>query len=163
VNVIRIGSFSKTLSASVRCGYIAARAEWIETLVDIQVATSFGGASAVAARLVFDSLMDTGYRRHVEGLRRRLSAARRDVSSKLADLGVTTWVKPGGGFYLWARLPDGRDASVVARAALEQGVILAPGDVFSVNLQASDFVRFNVGQMQSPRVYEMLKTALASS
>ena len=28
--VIRIGSFSKTLSASVRCGYIAARPDWIE-------------------------------------------------------------------------------------------------------------------------------------
>ena len=41
--VIRIGSFSKTLSASVRCGYIAGRADWIEGLIDLQVATSFGG------------------------------------------------------------------------------------------------------------------------
>jgi len=32
-HVIRIGSFSKTLSPSVRCGYIAARADWIEGLV----------------------------------------------------------------------------------------------------------------------------------
>jgi len=51
--VIRIGSFSKTLSASIRCGYIAARADWIEALVDLQVATSFGGPSPVAAELVF--------------------------------------------------------------------------------------------------------------
>src|SRR5207302_5871603 len=41
--VIRIGSFSKTLSASLRCGFIAARADWIEQLVDLQVATGFGG------------------------------------------------------------------------------------------------------------------------
>ncbi|WP_163364336.1 aminotransferase class I/II-fold pyridoxal phosphate-dependent enzyme, partial [Klebsiella aerogenes] len=34
--VIRIGSFSKTISASARCGYIAARAEWIDGLVDLQ-------------------------------------------------------------------------------------------------------------------------------
>ena len=47
--VIRIGSFSKTLSASIRCGYIAARADWIEALTDLQVATSFGGPSPVAA------------------------------------------------------------------------------------------------------------------
>ena len=32
--VIRIGSFSKTLSASIRCGYITARADWINGLVD---------------------------------------------------------------------------------------------------------------------------------
>ena len=50
--VIRIGSFSKTLSASVRCGYIAARADWIEGLVDLQVATSFGGPSPVATELI---------------------------------------------------------------------------------------------------------------
>ena len=47
--VIRVGSFSKTLSASVRCGYVAARADWIESLLDLQIATSFGGPSPVAA------------------------------------------------------------------------------------------------------------------
>lgn len=160
VNVIRIGSFSKTLSASVRCGYIAARTDWIEAMVDLQVATHFGGASPVAGRLVFDSLMDSGYRRHVEALRRRLSGARRDASVRLADLGVRTWVTPRGGFYLWTQLPDDRNASDVARHALAEGVILAPGDVFSVAQQAGAFMRFNVAQMQDPRVYAVLERAL---
>ncbi|WP_454761691.1 aminotransferase-like domain-containing protein [Caulobacter segnis] len=159
-NVIRIGSFSKTLSASVRCGYIAARQDWIEALVDLQVATNFGGASPMASRLVFDSLMDTGYRRHVEALRRRLSGARRDATTRLANLGVKPWVTPRGGFYLWGRLPDGHDASDLARAALEQDVILAPGNVFSAAQTAPDFMRFNVGQMQDPRVFAVLKAAL---
>jgi len=163
VNVIRIGSFSKTLSASVRCGYIAARPDWIEAMVDLQVATNFGGASPVAARLIFDSLMDSGYRRHVEALRRRLSGARRGAATKLADLGVRTWVTPRGGFYLWGQLPDGKDASAVARTALAEDVILAPGDVFSAAQTASDFMRFNVGQMQDPRVFKVLKDALGST
>lgn len=163
VNVIRIGSFSKTLSASVRCGYIAARPDWIEAMVDLQVATHFGGASPVAAQLVFSSLMDSGYRRHVEALRRRLSGARRDATARLADLGVRIWVTPRGGFYLWGRLPDGKDASDIARAALDEDVILAPGNVFSVAQQASDFMRFNVGQMQNPRVFEVLKGALRAT
>ena len=163
VNVIRIGSFSKTLSASIRCGYIAARPDWIEAMVDLQVATNFGGASPAAAQLIFNSLMDSGYRRHVEALRRRLSSARRDATAKLADLGVRTWVTPRGGFYLWGRLPDGKDSSNIARAALDQDVILAPGNVFSVAQDASDFMRFNVGQMQNSRVFEVLKEALASA
>jgi DNA-binding transcriptional MocR family regulator len=50
--VIRIGSFSKTLSSSIRCGYIAARADWIEGLIDLQVATSFGGPSPVVTELI---------------------------------------------------------------------------------------------------------------
>lgn len=162
-NVIRIGSFSKTLSASVRCGYIAARPDWIEAMVDLQVATHFGAASPVAAQLVFDSLMDSGYRRHVEALRRRLSGARRDATARLADLGVRTWVTPRGGFYLWGRLPDGKDAADIARAALAEDVILAPGNVFSVAQAASGFMRFNVGQMQDPRVFDVLKRALATT
>ena len=163
VNVIRIGSFSKTLSASVRCGYIAARPDWIEAMVDLQVATHFGGASPVAAQLVFTSLMDSAYRRHLEALRRRLSGARREATTRLADLGVTAWVTPRGGFYLWGRLPDGKDASDIARAALDQDVILAPGNVFSVAQQASGFMRFNVGQMQDPRVFAVLRSALAGA
>lgn len=50
--VIRLGSFSKTLSALIRCGYIAARADWIEGLIDLLVATSFGGLSPVATELI---------------------------------------------------------------------------------------------------------------
>ncbi len=163
VNVIRIGSFSKTLSASVRCGYIAARPDWIEAMVDLQVATNFGGASPMAAQLIFDSLMDSGYRRHVEALRRRLSTARREATTKLADLGLRTWVTPRGGFYLWTRLPDGQDASDIARVALAEDVILAPGDVFSAAQMAWDFMRFNVGQMRDPRIFEVLKRVLAKA
>ena len=159
-NVIRIGSFSKTLSASVRCGYIAARPDWIEALIDLQVATNFGGASPVAAQLIFDSLMDSGYRRHMEALRRRLSGARRDTAARLASLGLRNWVTPRGGFYLWCQLPDGRDAAELAQAALQKGVILAPGNVFSAAQEASDFMRFNVAQMMDHRVYEVLKAGL---
>ncbi|MEW6257562.1 MAG: PLP-dependent aminotransferase family protein [Pseudomonadota bacterium] len=159
-SVIRIGSFSKTLSASARCGYIAARPDWIEALVDLQVATNFGGPNPVAAQLIFDSLMDSGYRRHIEALRQRLSRARRDTGIQLADLGLRAWVMPRGGFYLWCQLPDGRDAADLAQVALREGVILAPGNVFSAAQQASDFMRFNVTQMQDPRVYEVLKAGL---
>ena len=81
--MIRIGSFSKTLSASVRCGYIAARPDWIEGLVDLQVATSFGGPSPVAAELVASVLADGSYRKHLEELRRRLARARRETAEQL--------------------------------------------------------------------------------
>ena len=49
--VIHIGSFSKTLSASARCGFLAARPEWIDALTDLKIATSFGGGR-LAAELV---------------------------------------------------------------------------------------------------------------
>ena len=161
--VIRVGSFSKTLSASIRCGYVAARPDWIEALVDLQVATSFGGPSPVAAELVAGTLADGSYRKHLEGLRRRLSRARREAATRLAGLGIEPWLLPRGGYTLWCCLPDGRDAAEIARRTLRDGLVLAPGNVFSVAQTAGGFMRFNVAQMSDPRVYEGLARALADA
>lgn len=161
--VIRIGSFSKTLSASIRCGYVAARADWIEALIDLQVATSFSAVSPVATELIFAALSDGSYRKHMETLRRRLVRARRDTAVKLEAFGFSPWLMPRGGFFLWCCLPDGQDAAAVARAALHENVVLAPGDVFSVSQTAPDFMRFNVAQMAEPRVFAVLESALAAA
>ncbi|MDQ8726763.1 PLP-dependent aminotransferase family protein [Bradyrhizobium sp. LHD-71] len=157
--VIRIGSFSKTLSASIRCGYIVARPDWIEGLVDLQVATNFGGPSPVAAELVFGTLSDGSYRKHLTGLRSRLAKRRREIVGQLEEINVHPWTLPRGGFYLWCHLPDGRDAAEVAKAALREGVVLAPGNVFSVTQSATDLMRFNVAQM-NPRVLSVLEQSL---
>lgn len=158
--VIRIGSFSKTLSASIRCGYIAGRADWIEGLIDLQVATSFGGPSPVAVELVSGALGDGSYRKHLEGLRRRLARTRRETASRLETLCIRPWIMPRGGFYLWCRLPLGRDGAEVAKLALRENVVLAPGNVFSTAQSAPDMMRFNVAQMGDPRIFDVLEKAL---
>ena len=155
--VIRIGSFSKTLSASLRCGYIAARADWIEGLVDLQVAISFGGPGPVAAELVAGILAGGGYRKHMEEVRRRLALARREIAARLETLGITPWLMPRGGFYLWCHLPDGVDSAELARLAVARDVVLAPGNVFSVAQNAGGFMRFNVAQSRDPRMMEVLR------
>ncbi|HWX49330.1 MAG TPA: PLP-dependent aminotransferase family protein [Roseomonas sp.] len=158
--VIRIGSFSKTLSASIRCGYIAGRADWIEVLIDLQVATNFGGPSPVSVELVTRTLSDGSYRKHLDALRRRLSKARREAGARLAALGIQPCLMPRGGFYLWCHLPDGLDAAQVARVALRENLVLAPGNVFSLSRSASEFMRFNVAHMIGPRVFEALAQVL---
>lgn len=158
--VIRIGSFSKTLSAAVRCGYIAGRADWIEGLVDLQVATSFGGPSPIAAELIADVLTGGSYRKHMAELRQRLSRARDRTAERLARLGIAPWIMPRGGFYLWSRLPDGLDSADVARRCMDMGVVLAPGNVFSASQTAAPFLRFNVAQSDSQRVEYALRASI---
>ena len=160
--VIRIGSFSKTLSASIRCGYIAARADWIEGLVDLQVATCFGGPSPVVTELIAGVLAGGGYRKHMEDLRQRLARARRKMVSRLEPLAIRPWLMPRGGFYLWCCLPEGQDSAALARLAVEENVVLAPGNVFSVSQTASSFMRFNVAQSDDPRIVAILRRALNS-
>jgi DNA-binding transcriptional MocR family regulator len=154
--VIRIGSFSKTLSAAVRCGYIAARPDWVEGLIDLQIATNFGGPSPLASEIITHMLAGGGYRKHMEDVRRKLVRVRRETAERLSRLGIEPWLMPRGGIYLWCRLPEGLDSGEVAQAALAQGVVLAPGNVFSVSQSAGNFMRFNVALMIEPRIYTVL-------
>lgn len=157
--VIHIGSFSKTLSAAARCGYVAARPEWIESLVDLKIATSFGGGR-LAAELVHSVLSDGGYRKHLEGLRARLAQSMTMVGSSLRRLGLEPWLEPQAGMFLWCRLPDGRDAADVARFALARGVVLAPGNAFSLSQSATGYLRFNVSQSMDETMFGVLEEAL---
>lgn len=157
--VIQIGSFSKTLSASARCGYIAAKREWIDGLIDIKIATSFGGGR-LSADLTYAVLSDGGYRKHLETLRARLSQARLSTMTRLQTLGISPWIEPDAGMFLWCRLPEGLDAADVARAALKDNLVLAPGNAFSHAQAATGFMRFNVAQMADEVVFRKLEAAL---
>ncbi|KPF46937.1 PLP-dependent aminotransferase family protein [Rhizobium sp. AAP43] len=157
--VIHIGSFSKTLSASARCGFVAARPEWIEGLVDLKIATSFGGGR-LTSELTLQVLSDGSYRKHMEGLRARLALAMRQASTRLQSLGIRPWIEPQAGMFLWCQLPDGADAASVALAALEQKVVLAPGNAFSLSQSATSFMRFNVSQTLDDRVFAVLAAVL---
>ena len=156
--VIRIGSFSKTLSAAARCGYIAARGEWMDGLVDLKIATSFGGGP-LDAGLVLSVLGDGGYRRHLDGMRARLARAMADVAARLREFGIVPWIEPQAGMFLWCSLPDGVDASELAKKALAHNVVLAPGNVFSVSQSAGNQMRFNVSQCPD-KVFDVLRLVM---
>jgi DNA-binding transcriptional MocR family regulator len=157
--VVHIGSFSKSLSAAVRCGYIVARHDWIEGLIDLKIATSFG-SGRLSSELVLSVLKDGTYRKHMEALRERLSRSMGPVSAKLSALGIKPWIEPRGGMFLWCALPEGIDAADVARRALVENVVLAPGNAFSVAQSAGRFLRFNVAQCTDPRVFKVLERAM---
>ncbi|MBD8678966.1 aminotransferase-like domain-containing protein [Sphingomonas sp. CFBP 13720] len=155
---IRIGSFSKSLSAAIRCGHIAARPDWIEALADLRIATSMSG-SPLAANLLHAVLTDGSYRRRVEGVRTRLARATANVVTRLRAVGIEPWIEPAAGIFLWARLPDGVDAVDLARQAIAEGIVLAPGPVFSTSGGWRDHMRFNVARSDDDRLYGFLESA----
>lgn len=157
--VVHIGSFSKTLSASVRCGFIAAPRPWIEDLADLKLATSFG-SGRIAAELVLALLKDGSYRRHLDRLRGRLSQAMENTIAKLKPLGIEPWLTPKAGLFLWCKLPEGIDAASVARRALAENVVLAPGNAFSLSQSANGFLRFNAAQSEEERIFRVLEKAM---
>jgi DNA-binding transcriptional MocR family regulator len=157
--VILIGSFSKTLTGASRCGFIVARGDWIEGLTDIALATSFG-TNDLSAQATHRLLLDGSYRSHLDSLRPRLARAMAFTTENLDRLGFTLWGRPESGMFLWAQLPEGLDSSEVAIRALEHGLVLAPGNVFSVSQTASQFLRFNVSQCTNKRVFDLLAESI---
>ena len=157
--VVSIGSFSKTLSAAVRCGFIAVRADWVEPLIDLKLATSFGNGQ-LAASVVHRLLVDGTYRRHLEGMRAKLADSMGETIRRLTQAGLDVWTRPRAGMFVWARLPASLDAAEIARHALVDNVVLAPGNVFSASQSAAGFLRFNVSQCNRPRAYETLQRAM---
>jgi len=159
--VVHIGSFSKTISAAVRCGFIAAPQGWIDDLVDLKIATSFGGGR-LSAELVLSLLKDGSYRKHMDALRQRLAKAMEKTIARLGVMGIEPWIRPQAGIFLWCRLPDGLDAAAIARSALAENVVLAPGNAFSLSHSAGSFLRFNVAQSSDERIFKVLESAMRS-
>ena len=157
--VIHIGSFSKTLSGAVRTGYIATKPEWIEDLTDIKIATSFGGNN-LSSEILFSALTDGSYRKYLDELKIDLAQAMDATVKKLEKMGITPWVKPQAGLFLWCELAEHFDTARIAQYCLEQGVILAPGNAFSQSQNFKNFIRFNVAQCQDPKVFEVLSHAI---
>lgn len=160
--VIQIGSFSKTLSASARCGYIVTRKEWLDPLVDMKIASNFAG-SQISEAVVLEVLKDGSYRRHMEALKARLAKAKADVVQTLRSLGIEPWTDPQAGIFLWCRLPSGVDAAHMARHALTENMVLAPGNVFSQSDTASTYMRFNVSQCDQPQFASILRRAMTEA
>lgn len=157
--VISIGSFSKTMSAACRCGWIACRKEWLEGLADLKLATALT-SNELSAQLVYAMLKDGSYRRHVAAIRERLGRAAVTVRRQIEQAGLTLWMEPSGGMFLWARLPGDVDATEVARQAAREGVAMAPGNVFSVSRSTGDYLRFNIAQSRHERIYDCLARAI---
>jgi len=157
--VIYVGSCSKTLSASLRCGFICTRRDWIDSLVDLRLSTTFGG-NEVATRAVHRLLLDGSYRKHMQTTQAKLAAAHAKTSTRLMESGLRQWCQPRGGLFVWAELPDGLDAADVTRHALREAVMLAPGDVFSCNRSARGYLRFNVSQCNEARIFEILQRCI---
>ena len=157
--VIQIGSFTKTLSAAIRCGYIIAEEEMIDQLIDLNIATHFN-TSHLNAEIIYQALIDSSYLRHIEWLKKQLQKTMSETVKKLAVLGIYPVILPKAGIFLWCQLPVHIDAAKLSQLCLDKGIILAPGNSFSQSKNAAQFIRFNAAQCIDKKVFDVLAAAL---
>ncbi len=148
--VIYVSSFSKTLSAALRVGYIAASPKMIHALCDLKMVTLVA-TSEFAERVVYD-LIETGqYRKHIARLRTKLEQVKGPALRDLEALGLDVFAPHGGAYYLWCRLPAGMDEIALARQAAAEGIFLAPGRVFYPDRKSgTPAMRVNIAYASHP-------------
>ena len=158
-HVIQIGSFTKTLSASVRCGYIIAQPKLIDQIIDLRIATNFSN-SHLNAEIIYQALIDGNYPKHLDWLKKQLAKVMNETIHKLAVLDIHPWIIPTAGIFLWCKLPREIHAAELSKLCLKHGVILAPGNSFSQAENAGQFMRFNVAQCIDKKVFDVLENAI---
>ncbi|MGL4291110.1 MAG: PLP-dependent aminotransferase family protein [Phreatobacter sp.] len=150
-SVIYLGTFAKTLSASLRVGYIAASAGTITALRDMKMLTVVN-SSGYVERLVHDLMISGHYRHHLKRLKSRIEQATDVAVSQLGRFGLEIFSAPTGGYYLWCRIPAGRDDVSFSKAAAAEGIFIAPGTMFSPDRSAhAGHMRINVAYADDPR------------
>ena len=150
-NVVYVSSFSKTLSASLRVGYVAAARPLVQALCDLKMVTH-ASTSDFVERIVYELIASGQYLRHLRRLRSKVAAVTAGSLAGLEACGLEVFAPPSGGYYLWVKLPPHIDDRVLARQAAAEGIFLAPGSVFqSERAPAAPAMRVNVAYVEDQR------------
>ncbi len=151
--VLLVGGYSKTLAGSLRVGYVAAHADLIRRLTDLKL---LGGLTSAlpGEQVVHRVLADGQYRKHVERLRERVDRARVRCLRMLEGLGCRAPHEPQAGMFAW--VDCGMDSEVLARHAAAQGLLLAPGLLFSPRQAPGSMLRVPVPMVDQPQACRML-------
>jgi DNA-binding transcriptional MocR family regulator len=155
--VIYLSGFSKTMAANLRVGFIATSPELAHRLADRKMLQTLT-TSDIGERVVYKILSEGAYRKHAERMRTRLDGLRARTVRQMERVGLAIDVAPPAGMFVWA--DAGCDTNVLAERAMAQGILLAPGSLFSPSQLPSTFMRLNVAAMQDPAIWRFLEKEL---
>lgn len=124
--VLHCGTFSKTLAAGMRLGWIGGRPDLISKIAALK---DDGGTNPFAGYIAAKFAEEGKLERHIKLLndvyrkkRDRMLAA---LERYMPD--GSRWTNPQGGFFIWLELPERVDTVKILKLAIEAGVNYLPG------------------------------------
>ncbi len=156
--VFYISTFSKTLSAGLRVGYIAGPRPQVAELCDLKMLTIIA-SSDFSERILFELLSTGHYKKHITKLQQRTQEASKQSARIMQQLGLKVHPHIEHSFYHWVELPSSCSEFELARSAAQHGIFLAPGSVFYPNrISPNPAMRLNIAYAGDAK----LKTFLGS-
>lgn len=143
--VMHCSSFSKTLAPGYRVGWVAP-GRFGQRIERLKLMTTLA-ASLPAQVAIADYLQRGGYDKHLRRLRHALEGQQSSLLAALArhlPPGVRV-SRPAGGYFVWLEFDAAFDTLALHQSALEQGISIAPGPIFSARRNHRHCIRLNYG------------------
>lgn len=155
--VLTCGSFSKTAAPGYRIGWLIA-GKHIGKIT--QLKRAFSCSSGLLQQLTLSEFMASGdYDRYLKTLRPELQCNAERMSALVAQHfpRETRTSKPVGGGVLWLELPEKVDSEVLFETAIEAGISIAPGLIFSPCNRYRNFIRLSYGHPWSEKIEQSIE------
>jgi DNA-binding transcriptional MocR family regulator len=155
--IITCGSFSKTAAPGYRIGWLVTDA-FMDTVMRLKRA--FSCSSGLLQQLTLADFLASGdYSRHLKSLRPVLKRNAERMTALVADHfpAETRISKPVGGSVLWLELPANIEAEDLFDDAIEAGISITPGQIFSPSKRYSNFVRLSYGHPWSDKTEDAMR------
>ncbi|MCM3256583.1 PLP-dependent aminotransferase family protein [Paenibacillus sp. FSL H8-0457] len=146
-SVLYIGSLSKIAASGLRVGWMVAPNSIVERLADARQQMDFG-LSVVPQSLAVQFIDSSYFAPHLDRLRASLLYKRDLLIEALQKelQGLVHFHVPKGGLHLWCKIVPEVNDSKLLEAAIQKGVIFAPGSVYG---SASGYVRFTYARARA--------------
>jgi 2-aminoadipate transaminase len=161
--VIYLSTFSKTLAPGFRVGWMVAPAPLVERFETAKQSTDL--TSGILDQRVVHEAVKRGVVDKLAPQLRTLYRQKCDIMEtalrrELGDL--VSWPPPHGGFFIWARLPEGCQDAALLERALERRVIFVAGSAFYVDGTGHDRIRLSFSAPSPERIEEGVRRLAAA-
>jgi DNA-binding transcriptional MocR family regulator len=156
--VLHCSSFSKCLAPGYRIGWTSAGR--FARKVARQKLTTTLSTSAPAQLALAGYLEKGGLDKHLRKLRQTLAMQQATFAQAVGHYFPpgTRATRPLGGYFLWVELPARANALEIHRKALELGISVAPGPIFSATRAFTNCLRLNYGHPWSALSEQAMQT-----
>ncbi|GGP03089.1 GntR family transcriptional regulator [Nonomuraea glycinis] len=153
--VVYLGSFSKTLAPGFRVGWALAPHAIRDKLV-LAMESAVLSHSTFTQLAVGEYLASQPWQEQIKTFK-ELYRERRDALLGALEALMppeVTWTRPGGGFFVWAQLPEGLDSKAILPRAVAERVAFVPGTGFYSDGSGARHMRLSFCYPEPDRIRE---------
>jgi DNA-binding transcriptional MocR family regulator len=154
--VLLCSSFSKSLSQDLRVGWLVPGRYFLKAR-DYKYASTLGTSSLQQWALA-DFLQGKQYERHLQSVSinygKKLCLFKEMIKELFPK--ETKMTQPKGGYLSWIKLPGSLDSLRLYDLALQQGISITPGRLFSVSPRFNNYIRLNFASLPPEKMHRAL-------